>query len=120
MDTYRVNRYDIANQSSYTNRLIQGGLRYQKLNLSSAGELELSGVGLKPSLFHTSLATIPGSFSCSDQILNNIWNTGARTIQLNELPAYSVPELWVITDQGAFVDSLAPQPLAADYAAMLT
>ena len=120
MDTYRINRYDIANQSSYTNRLVQCGLRYQKLNLSSAGELELSGVGLKPSLSHTSLATIPGSFSCSDHVLNNIWNTGARTIQLNELPAHSVLDFWVITDQGAFVDSLAPQPFAADYAAMLT
>ena len=120
MDTYRINRYDIANQSSYTNRLVQGGLRYQKLNLSSAGELELFGVGLKPSLSNTSLTTIPGSFSCSDPILNNIWNTGARTVQLNELPAHSVPDFWVITDQGAFVDSLAPQPFAADYAAMLT
>lgn len=120
MDTYRVNRYNITKQSSYTNRLVQGGLRYQKLNLPSAGELELSGVGLKPSLSHTSLATIPGSFNCSDPILNNIWNTGARTIQLNELPAHSVPEFWVITDHGAFVDSLAPQPFAADYAAMLT
>lgn len=120
MDTYRVNRYDIANQSSYTNRLVQGGLRYQKLNLSSAGELELSGVGIKPSLSHTSLATAPGSFNCSDPVLNNIWNTGARTIQLNELPAQSVPNFWVITDQGAFVDSLAPQPFAADYATMLT
>lgn len=120
MDTYRINRYDIANQSSYTNRLLQGGLRYQKLNLSSAGQLGLSGVGLKPSLSHTSHATIPGSFSCSDHVLNNIWNTSARTIQLNELPAHSVPNFWVITDQGAFVDSLAPQPFAADYAAMLT
>lgn len=119
MDTYRVNRYDIASQSSYTNRLVQGGLRYQKLNLSSAGELELSGVGIKPSSSHTSLATFPGSFNCSDDVLNNIWNTGARTIQLNELPAHSVPDFWVITDQGAFIDSLAPQPFIADYATML-
>jgi hypothetical protein len=39
MDTYRVNRYNITDEKTYTNRLIQGALRYQKLNLSSGGQL---------------------------------------------------------------------------------
>lgn len=128
MDTYRTNQYNITSHdrnTSYTNRLIQGAMRYQKLSLSSAGDLELSFVGLKPSTatsVKTPLSALPGSFICSDPVLNRIWEMGARTMQLNEFPAESLPEFWTITpDQGAFVDSLAPQPWAAsDYASMLT
>lgn len=120
MDTYRINRYNITDQRTYTNRLIQGGLRYQKLNLSSAGEIELSSLCLRPTVSHIPLSDLPGSFNCSDPVLNRIWNIGARTIQLNELPARSIPDFWAITDEGAFVDSLSPQPYTSDYSTGLT
>lgn len=120
MDTYRINRYNITEQKTYTNRLIQGGLRYQKLNLSSAGEVELSGIGFKPTVSSTPIAALPGSFSCSDPVLNRVWQVGARTTQLTEIPAKSLPNFWVITDEGAFIDSLAPQPFNADFAATMT
>ncbi|RAQ52945.1 alpha-L-rhamnosidase C [Aspergillus flavus] len=120
MDTYRINRYNITEHKTYTNRLIQGGLRYQKLNLSSAGEVELSGIGFKPTVSSTPIAALPGSFSCSDPVLNRIWQVGARTTQLTEIPANSLPDFWVITDEGVFIDSLAPQPLNADFATSMT
>ncbi|KOC18813.1 alpha-L-rhamnosidase C [Aspergillus flavus AF70] len=120
MDTYRINRYNITEHKTYTNRLIQGGLRYQKLNLSSAGEVELSGIGFKPTVSSTPIAALPGSFNCSDPVLNRIWQVGARTTQLTEIPANSLPDFWVITDEGAFIDSLAPQPFNADFATSMT
>ncbi|KAE8327876.1 Six-hairpin glycosidase-like protein [Aspergillus sergii] len=120
MDTYRINRYNITEQKTYTNRLIQGGLRYQKLNLSSAGDVELSGIGFRPTVSSTPIATLPGSFSCSDPVLNRVWQVGARTAQLTEIPANSLPDFWVITDEGAFIDSLAPQPFNADFATAMT
>lgn len=119
MDTYRVNRYNITEPRTYTNRLIQGGLRYQKLNLSSAGEIHLSTIGFKPTVSSTPLTEIPGSFNCSDEVLTRIWYAGARTSQLNELPANSVPDFWILTDEGAFVDSLAPQPHYSDWSPSL-
>ncbi|GCB22969.1 hypothetical protein AAWM_05854 [Aspergillus awamori] len=120
MDTYRINRYNISQPTVQVNRLIQGGLRYQKLNLSSAGELEIKALGFKPTVDSTPVSHLPGSFACSDPALSRIWNVGARTVQLNEFPANSLPNFWVISDEGAFIDSLSPQPFAADYAAMLT
>lgn len=120
MDTYRINRYNISQPTVQVNRLIQGALRYQKLNLSSAGELEVTAVGFKPTVDNTPVSDLPGSFACSDPVLNRIWNAGARTVQLNEFPANSLPDSWVIADEGAFIDSLSPQPFAADYAATLT
>src|SRR3954468_15077099 len=112
MDTYRINRYNITDETTYINRLIQGGLRYQKLSLSSAGEIELSCVGFQPTVSAAPISDLPGSFKCSDPVLNRIWQVGARTTQLNEIPANSLPDFWVLTDEGAFIDSLAPQPLA--------
>jgi hypothetical protein len=120
MDTYRIDRYNVTNQTTYTNRLIQGALRYQKLNLSSPGELELSFLGFLPTVDDLPVSDLPGSFNCSDPVLNRIWGVGARTVQLNEIPANSLPDFWVITDEGALVDSLAPQPFAADFASALT
>lgn len=120
MDTYRINRFNITNVTSYTARLIQGGLRYQKLNLSSAGELELSFVGFVPSIAPTPLSDLPGSFECSDPVLSRIWAAGARTMQLTGFSAESLPEFWVITDEGALIDSLAPQPFAQGYATAMT
>ncbi|KAH2845969.1 hypothetical protein KXV85_009497 [Aspergillus fumigatus] len=120
MDTYRINRYNITEQKTYTNRLIQGALRYQKLNLSSAGELELSLVGFKPTVHEVPMSGLPGSFNCSDPVLNRIWEIGARTVQLNEFPARSLPDFWILTEEGALVDSLAPQPFAADFAATMS
>ncbi|KAL3452722.1 Six-hairpin glycosidase [Aspergillus insuetus] len=117
MDNYRVNRYNITGISSiYTNRLIQGGLRYQKLNLSTAGELILANVGFLPTLDDTPITKLPGAFRASDPVLTRIWEVGARTVQLNEFPAKSLPELWTITDEGALIESQAPQPFSSDYA----
>ena len=95
MDTYRIDRYNITNQTAYTNHLIQGALRYQKLNLSSAGELELSFLGFIPTVDNLPLSDLPGSFNCSDPVLNRIWGVGARTVQLNEFPAESVLQIQI-------------------------
>lgn len=91
MDTYRVNQYNISGPLLHTNRLIQGGFRYQKLNLSTAGELVLENVGVKPTIPTTPLDQLPGYFELLDEDLNRIWTVGARTFQLNEIPANSIP-----------------------------
>ncbi|PCH05913.1 Bacterial alpha-L-rhamnosidase [Penicillium occitanis (nom. inval.)] len=119
MDTYRINRFNISERTVHNSRMIQGGLRYQKLNLSSPGELELVNVGFNPTVGATPVSSLPGSFACSDPVLNRIWNAGARTVQLNEFPANSLPDFWVITNDGAYVESLSPQPFAADFAVTL-
>jgi hypothetical protein len=109
MDTYRVNRYNIAAPCQVTNRLIQGGFRYQKLNLSSPGQITLQNVGVIPTV-HTALVTdLPGSFDSSDSSIRDIWAVGARTIQLSEIPKTSIPEFWEVTNEGVLIDSLAPQ-----------
>ncbi|KAF5681230.1 alpha-L-rhamnosidase C [Fusarium heterosporum] len=119
MESYRVNRYNISKSGVVTNRLIQGAFRYEKLNLSSAGELKLRSIGVKPTVHTTPLTELPGSFECSDKDFTRIWHTGARTAQLTEIPKNSIPEFWQVTDEGTFVESVSPQALATTSAAQL-
>ena len=119
MDNYRVNRYNVTGPMNHTNRLLQGAFRYQKLNLSTTGELVLNNVGVKPTIPNTLLDQLPGSFETSDEDLNRIWNVGARTIQLNDIPANSIPAFWQVSSEGSLVESQAPQVLSGSAAAML-
>ncbi|RSM12320.1 hypothetical protein CEP52_002533 [Fusarium oligoseptatum] len=119
MDNYRVNQYNISKPGIFTNRLIQGAFRYQKLNLSTTGKLRLRKVGVKQTVHTTPLTELPGAFECSDEDLTRIWYTGARTAQLTEIPKDTIPDFWQVTDQGAFVESAAPQALASGVAAQL-
>ncbi|PVH75255.1 glycoside hydrolase family 78 protein [Cadophora sp. DSE1049] len=120
LDIYRVNRYNVTNQTTITNRLIQGGERYQKLNLSTAGELVLKNVGIISKTATTPIDQLPGSFQCSDERLNQIWQTGARSLQLTEIPAETIPEYYVVSDQGLFAENQSPQPYSSDTSPFLT
>lgn len=121
MDTYRVNVYkDIAGPTNHTNRLIQGGFRYQELKMTTSGEIALKNVGVRPTTSTTDIESLPGSFHCSDDAINQIWKVGARTIQLNEIPANSVPNFWDISSEGSHVSGQAPQVLSSTVAATLT
>ncbi|KAH7182409.1 Six-hairpin glycosidase-like protein [Fusarium flagelliforme] len=120
METYRVNKYNISAPGLTTNRLIQGAFRYQKLNLSTAGDLKLRRVGVKPTVHTTPLTELPGSFECSDADLTRIWHTGARTAQLTEIPKDTVPDFWQVTDEGSLVESAAPQALSGAGVAQAT
>ncbi|KAI4912880.1 hypothetical protein J4E90_006288 [Alternaria incomplexa] len=119
MDTYRVNQYNVTGPMIHTNRLIQGGFRYQKLNLSTTGELVLRNVGVRPTIANIPLDQLPGYFETSDEDLNRIWKVGARTVQLNDIPAHSIPAFWQVSSEGSLVESQAPQVLSGGAAAGL-
>jgi hypothetical protein len=119
MDTYRVNRYNISAPGTVTNRLIQGGFRYQKLNLTSQGSLSLRNVGVQPTVDDTPVDELPGAFNSSDEMLNRIWHAGARTLKLTEIPKDTVPDFYVVTPEGTISESQAPQGLGTAVAAQL-
>lgn len=119
MDSYRVNRYNISVPGTVTNRLIQGGFRYQKLNLTSPGSLTLRNIGVRPTVDDTPIDELPGTFDSSDEMLNRIWHTGARTLKLTEIPKNSVPDFFVVTSEGTIAESQVPQVLGSADAAQL-
>ncbi|KAG9660130.1 glycoside hydrolase family 78 protein, partial [Aureobasidium melanogenum] len=62
---------------THTDRLLQGGVRWQMLTLASAGDLVLSDVGMVPSYYTTKSQ---GSFECSNTNWTNVWETGTYKI----------------------------------------
>lgn len=119
MDTYRVNRYNITASGTISNRRIQGGFRYQKLNLSSSGVLVLQNVGARSVVNTTPIFLLPGSFHSSDDHLNAIWSAGAYTVQMTEIPKGSIPDSVEVTPEGTWVESMAPQVQGSADAALL-
>jgi hypothetical protein len=116
--TYRVQHYrDSTINTTHTSRLLQGGVRWQLLSLSSPGDLMLSNAGLIP-VDHSGEAE--GFFECSNIDWTNIWNIGARTVDLSMVAANSIPEFWQIRKEGAYIESAAPQPCAVLQAQALT
>lgn len=112
-DTYRVDRYNVSHAQQYTNRLIQGGQRYQKLNLSSAGDLELRYVGVISSVATTPPTQLSGSFEYPNNDYNQIWQACVRTIQLTDIAANSTPDFYQISEEGLLAESQAPQPYSS-------
>lgn len=112
MSPVRVLHFNnVLSPGLYQHRLIQGAQRWLRLSLSSPGSLVLSSVGFIPSVDSTPVSLLPGSFSCSDPRIDAVWAAGARTLQLTEIPAKSIPEYWIVSSEdGIFVDGLAPQP----------
>ncbi|KAM0503058.1 hypothetical protein ACHAPB_004423 [Verticillium nonalfalfae] len=106
-DTSQLEISFAESKAAFSN--FMGAFRYQKFNLSSAGSLKIRNIGVKPTTHTTPLTELPGSFECSDEDLTRIWHTGARTAQLTEIPKDTIPDFWQITEQGAFVESVAPQ-----------
>lgn len=84
------------------------------MRLTTAGEITLANVGVEPTISTTPIDSLPGSFECSDDEISKIWRVGARTIQMNEIPAYSIPPFWKISHEGSYVESQAPQALSLD------
>lgn len=120
MDTYRVNRYNISSPGPVTNRLVQGAFRYQKLNLTSSGSLKLAHVGVHLTTDATPIEELPGAFNSSDEALNRIWEAGARTVQLTEIPKDSIPDFYTVTPEGTIAESQAPQVYGDAAGAQLT
>ncbi|TIA55360.1 glycoside hydrolase family 78 protein [Aureobasidium pullulans] len=117
-NTYRAQHYNIsASNSTHTSRLLQGGVRWQILTLSSPGELILSEVGIIPSYY---TPRPRASFDCSNRNWTNIWRAGAQTVALSMIAAQSIPDFWQISSEGAFIESAAPQPYAGLQAQALT
>jgi alpha-L-rhamnosidase len=98
----RVNTYSPSGPGLIVSRLIQGGERFQALTLTTPGSVTLRQVGVRPTFISPPTASL-GYFRSSDPALNEIWNLGASTLELNRVPARSLPPSWTSTSQGVDV-----------------
>jgi alpha-L-rhamnosidase len=102
-DLSRVDTYPLNRTGLVVNRLLQGGERFQAITLSGPGSVTLRQVGMLSKTFQSPVTDNRGSFACSDTALNKIWDLGAYTVSLDQVPPRSIPTTWAATAEGVDV-----------------
>ncbi|KAI8285842.1 hypothetical protein K4K60_000861 [Colletotrichum sp. SAR11_57] len=107
-DTSRRVRFRVSGPGFYEAKCVQGSQRWLKVSLitKSPCSVRISLVGFVPTTSNIPVDKLPGYFQCSDETLSELWGYGARTLQLNCVPARSIPSPWQVSeDMGVLVDS---------------
>ncbi|CAF1516669.1 unnamed protein product [Adineta ricciae] len=103
-DPYRVKTYEIIASSNHIESpLIQGAQIYQRITLTSGGSIRINKLGIKSAYYTKEISSAPGSFSCSSELYTKMWKMGVRTLQINMIPARTVPSGFIATEQGFFL-----------------
>jgi alpha-L-rhamnosidase len=93
----RVDSMAVAYPGTLSTGLIQGGERYERIELASPGTVSISSVGIRFTAVRGTASVMRGWFASSSPELNRIWYDGAYTTQLDELPADTAPSPWHIS-----------------------
>lgn len=102
-DPSRVDSLTVRGPGRATTGLIQGGERYQEIELTSVGSVTLTAIGIRFTAVRATPNNYRGWFDSSSAVLDRIWYDGAYTTQLDELPAWTLPGAWHVA-RGALVN----------------
>ncbi len=93
----RVDAMAVAYPGTLSTGLIQGGERYERIELASPGKVSISSVGIRFTAVRGTASVMRGWFASSSPELDRIWYDGAYTTQLNELPTDTAPSPWHVS-----------------------
>ncbi|KAH8653754.1 Six-hairpin glycosidase-like protein [Xylariales sp. PMI_506] len=101
-NTYRVETFEINQTGRVEAYLLQGGQRWESIQLLTDGQVTFSGVGFIPSVSVTDIDNLPGGFTSSDESLNEIWKAGSQKA------------IWEVSEEnGAYVRGMRPAVTSA-------
>ncbi|KAF5538749.1 alpha-L-rhamnosidase A [Fusarium mexicanum] len=108
-NSFRVETFNITQPGCYKSRFVQGGQRWQALRLLTDSFVTIRNVGLESTINTVEVRDLPGAFSCSDNILNDIWKLGARATIDSCLGKSTQSAVWQIDPKnGAYVANQRP------------
>ncbi|GAB1521588.1 hypothetical protein RhiTH_004685 [Rhizoctonia solani] len=85
---------------------IQGGQRFILIeHVNGAADVSISEAGFQAVTDVTPMSDLPGSFNSSDDYLNELWITGARTVQLGCASKGSFAPAWHVSAIGTLIES---------------
>lgn len=85
---------------------IQGGQRFLLIeHIAGTAEVTLKEAGFEAATDVTPITNLPGSFNSSDEYLNELWTTGARTVQLGCASKGSFTPAWQVSSIGTLIES---------------
>lgn len=109
-NTFRVETFNVTGPGDIQSFFIQGGLRWQSLQLlSPQSTVKICRVGIQSANDRTAVHDLPGYFECSNPMYNEIWALGPRTVQQACIANHSAPSTWEVTkNDGVFLRGQQP------------
>lgn len=108
MNSFRTETFNITDSGKTQSFFLQGGLRWQSITLIGNTPITIRNVGLKPSVSISDPESLPGSFSTSEYMYEQVWNLGARAVEAACVDARSQPSTWEMSDEGALIRGQYP------------
>ncbi|KAG8711855.1 hypothetical protein FRC11_001646 [Ceratobasidium sp. 423] len=85
---------------------IQGGQRFILIeHFAGTADVSINEVGFQAVTDVTPISELPGSFNSSDDYLNELWVTGARTVQLGCASKGTETPAWHVSAIGTLIES---------------
>ena len=89
--------------------MLQGGLRWESINLLTQGaNVVINKAGFVPSVDILPFEDLPGTFSSSNSVYDDVWKLGTTAVQAACVDAGSQKSTWEMNEQGVFVRGQNP------------
>ncbi|KAH0282787.1 Six-hairpin glycosidase [Aureobasidium namibiae CBS 147.97] len=115
-NTYRVETFEVSCTGQLDSFLAQGGQRWQTIRLLTSGSVTFASVGFTATIDVVDYDKLPGRFTSSNSLYNEVWKLGARAVGAACFSAGAYKPKWEISSSsGALVrGSRAGLSLAGD------
>lgn len=108
-NTFRVETFNVTELGHVQSFLIQGGLRWQRLQLlNPKSTIKICRAGIRSANGRTAIDALPGHFECSNPLYNEIWALGPRTLQQACIANHTAPSTWEVTSDGVYLRGQQP------------
>ncbi|EHA25330.1 hypothetical protein ASPNIDRAFT_131668, partial [Aspergillus niger ATCC 1015] len=107
-NTFRVETFNVNSPGTVESFFIQGGLRWQNLKLLTEGSVRICQAGIRSQNDRTAVDKLPGYFESSNNLYNEIWALGPRTVQQACIAADTAPSTWEVTGDGVYLRGQQP------------
>ncbi|KAB8204428.1 Six-hairpin glycosidase-like protein [Aspergillus parasiticus] len=108
MNTFRTETFNITGPGRVQASLLQGGQRWQSVTLLTNNTIAFSKIGFLPTVELNPVESLPGKFRSSNSNYSDIWDLGARVVQVACFDAGSQPASWNVTTDGALIPGQQP------------
>jgi hypothetical protein len=102
-NNFRVETFEISQTGATEAFLIQGGLRWTTVRLLTPGTVTFSKIGFRSSISTINVDSTPGSFQCSNNLYNQIWNLGARASTAACVDSGTQTSTWEVSESGTMM-----------------
>ena len=102
-NTFRTDTFKLTEPGSLQSFFLQGGLRWQSVQLLTNTSVTFSSVSLQTNSPIVPSNRLSGSFSSSNDLFSQIWSLGGKAVQAACVESGSLKSTWEITNDGALI-----------------